>query len=182
MTARRNTPQAIRRGMSPFERLEIDVVMGSSDECWPWLGPRNRWGYGRLTPVGSQEILMHRVAWERHNGREIPEGMVVRHSCDNPPCCNPGHLVLGSPTQNRSDCVERQRHTYGVACKQAVLNPGVVRAAREERASAGSTYRELADKYGVTEVTMRRAVLGLTWKQVDNAGLQRLLADYGDAS
>jgi HNH endonuclease len=185
MTARKNTPQAIRRNMSPEKRLQIDVMRSSDTDCWPWVGPINRWGYGRLRPMGSPELMMHRIAWSVHHGRPVPSGMVVRHSCDNPPCCNPAHLSIGLPQDNREDCVSRERHTFGVQCHSAILTPELVREARMRR-RGGETYRELAARYSVSEVTIRRAVLGITWKQVLDPpqprvtpkGLQKLLADY----
>lgn len=72
-------------------------------DCWPWLGAHDRYGYGafraksRMPPRSS-----HRVAWEISRGA-IPRGMHVLHSCDNPACCNPAHLRLGSHQDNMTD-------------------------------------------------------------------------------
>jgi HNH endonuclease len=60
------------------------------------------WGTGRRTRV-------HRLAWEIANRRLVPAGAVVRHSCDNPPCCNPTHLSVGSNADNTMDSIRRGR-------------------------------------------------------------------------
>lgn len=60
------------------------------DECWPWTGSTNGFGYGRLS-LGGRYVYAHRVAYECEVG-EIPEGLVLDHLCRNRLCCNPAHL------------------------------------------------------------------------------------------
>lgn len=80
--------------------------------CWIWRGSRSEKGYGLIslrrrgaTATGDR---VHRLMWEMHN-EPIPDGMVVRHRCDTPPCINPDHLELGTNKQNSRDMVERKR-------------------------------------------------------------------------
>ncbi|MFB9187253.1 HNH endonuclease signature motif containing protein [Dactylosporangium sucinum] len=54
-------------------------------------------------------LLAHRVAWEVANGQPIPDGLQVLHSCDNPPCCNPAHLSIGTQAENMQQMVARGR-------------------------------------------------------------------------
>jgi hypothetical protein len=75
--------------------------------CWTWTAGRNADGYGWFKISGGPKVA-HRVAWELTNG-PIPEGLIVRHRCDNPPCVNPGHLELGTHKDNRRDCSQRGR-------------------------------------------------------------------------
>ena len=72
--------------------------------CWLWTGYRYPKGYGRASDprVASRQTYAHRLAWELTNG-PIPDGMQVLHACDNPPCCNPAHLSLGSNLENVRD-------------------------------------------------------------------------------
>ncbi len=75
---------------------------GGANACWPWTGSRLPTGYGQVYQAGGQRLLAHRTAWELENG-PIPDGMRVLHHCDNPPCCNPGHLFLGTDADNMND-------------------------------------------------------------------------------
>lgn len=86
------------------------VRIGGADECWPWEGCRQRQGYGNL--AGGASKLAHRVSYELHKG-QIPTGMMVLHSCDNPPCVNPKHLSVGTAIDNIADMVAKRRHIEG---------------------------------------------------------------------
>jgi hypothetical protein len=81
---------------------------GGPDACWPWMAYRNRDGYGSFR-VDDHTESAHRVAWVEENG-PVPEGMDVLHHCDNPPCCNPRHLFLGTAADNARDSVAKGRH------------------------------------------------------------------------
>lgn len=87
----------------------VEVV--SPSECWHWLGSvTTGTGYGSWdSPVGRSA---HRFAWAASNGRIIPDGMVIRHRCDNRICCNPGHLELGTQMENVRDMVQRDRAVW----------------------------------------------------------------------
>ena len=89
-----------------WSRLASDPETG----CRPWMGTRNRNGYGLL----NLTLCTHRLAWELANG-PIPRGLLVLHHCDNPPCCNPDHLFLGTHADNAADRTRkgrtRNRHT-----------------------------------------------------------------------
>lgn len=80
-------------------------VIVSDRGCWEWTGTRVTGGYGRML-VGSRRdqtrrtVLVHRAAWEAVNG-PIPAGLTIDHIvCDNPPCCNPDHLVPATMRAN----------------------------------------------------------------------------------
>lgn len=75
------------------------------DGCWLWTGARNEFGYGRVS-IRSRVYKAHRVAWYLARG-PVPDGIDVLHSCDNPPCCNPAHLHLGTHRQNMREMVAR---------------------------------------------------------------------------
>ena len=78
--------------------------------CWEWQGATVAAGYGCVR-VHGKLYLNHRVSYEYHHG-PIPEGLIVRHTCDNPPCFNPDHLLVGTHADNARDKVERGRHHY----------------------------------------------------------------------
>lgn len=92
-----------------FEQ-RVDRSAGSS-ACHPFRRASHRQGYGFVqgsVDYRAYSFLAHRVAWAIAHGRE-PGKRVVRHSCDNPPCCNPAHLLLGTHKDNHADAVERAR-------------------------------------------------------------------------
>lgn len=80
--------------------------------CWEWQGGRTKgvgksFSYGR-TLVNKKKMLAHRYAWTLKFG-PVPEGMMVCHKCDNPPCCNPSHLFLGTGKDNTQDALKKGR-------------------------------------------------------------------------
>ena len=81
------------------------------DECWPWTGGATKAGYGRFK-VGDKLECPHRIAYTLEYG-QIPEGksLVIMHTCDNPACCNPRHLRLGTYRENSIDMVRKGRGT-----------------------------------------------------------------------
>lgn len=141
--------------------------------CQIWTGRVNRKGYGEINRGGRGlgSMLAHRASWEVHRG-SIPDGLNVLHRCDNPPCCNPDHLFLGTLADNNADMLAKGR--YGVLPEHlprgerhalAKLTEDRVREARGLNA-AGIPKKHLAKRYGVAESTMDAAIRGKTWGHV----------------
>ncbi len=97
--------------ISLADKIKAGVKRGEPDECWEWQKNRIKRGYGQLGHMGKA-LMAHRVAWEVAFG-PIPEGLQVCHSCDNPPCCNPAHLWLGTQADNNRDMVAKGRARKG---------------------------------------------------------------------
>jgi len=90
----------------------LRVATGGPLECWPWQGPRNRQGYGYLWFCGGMAPAS-RAAYIITNGDIQPattRRLNVCHTCDNPPCCNPAHLFLGTSADNVVDARKKGRH------------------------------------------------------------------------
>lgn len=87
------------------QRLMERVRGFEADECWPF----NRSSRHAYISVDGASVGAHRVSYVMHHG-PIPEGMVVRHRCDNPPCVNPAHLEIGTQADNVRDMYERGRN------------------------------------------------------------------------
>lgn len=83
----------------------------STQECWPWTGSKNPKGYGLLGPQYKPYRRAHRYVWFLANG-EIPKGLLVLHTCDNPSCVNPDHLWLGTAQDNTTDMMQKGRHKF----------------------------------------------------------------------
>ncbi len=136
------------------------VDIRNSDECWEWQGGRNQKGYGKFY-LESGKMYAHRFAWTITNG-DIPPGTVVRHTCDNPPCCNPAHLELGTHADNMRDAVERGRIARGSRQGKAILGEGDVteiwRLLSEKKTQA-----EVAATYGVGRKAINDIATGKSW-------------------
>jgi len=91
------------------ERFVRYLTPGAPDACWEWQGTINNRGYGKL-----DRLYAHRFAYQQANG-PIPPGLEVMHSCDNPPCCNPSHLSVGTHTDNMKDMARKGRHPFARA-------------------------------------------------------------------
>ena len=90
----------------PLEtRFWKKVAFGSEDVCWLWLGSKQRYG---VFYNSRHNYRAHRIAWILTYG-PIPDGLLVCHHCDNPPCCNPKHLFLGTSSDNARDSVAKGR-------------------------------------------------------------------------
>lgn len=113
------------------------------DACWPWTLGRQAAGYGKCKRDG-RTVLAHRLAYELVHGA-VPAGLIVRHRCDNPPCCNPAHLESGTPKDNTRDMDSRGRRVGNVKLSQADV--AVIR--REYRPGTNS-YKQLARRFGVS--------------------------------
>ena len=92
------------------ERL-FGRLVPAADGCLEWPGQRDKNGYGMIWN-GHGPRRTHRLAWELTNGA-APAGMQVLHRCDNPPCCNPEHLFLGTPKDNVVDMMAKGRDRFG---------------------------------------------------------------------
>lgn len=74
----------------------------TTDDCWAWAGTIVN---GRAQLLGTPAA---RYSYTLFNG-PIEGGLHVRHTCDNPGCTNPLHLVTGTHTDNMRDMAERGR-------------------------------------------------------------------------
>ena len=79
-------------------RFMSKLDVNEETECWVWIGPHNRTGYG-LFKIGGERRLAHRVSWELHRG-PIPDGLTIDHLCRNRECVNPEHLEPVTQVEN----------------------------------------------------------------------------------
>jgi hypothetical protein len=135
----------------------------SESGCWVWKGSKRK-GYGLMWRDG-QATSAHRVCYEAFKG-PIPKGMVVRHSCDNPSCINPGHLDLGTQAENVADREARgRRDVKGEQVGTAKLTEANVLEIRSSEVSGV----KLAKKFGVHPTTISFIKSRKTWTHVMEA-------------
>src|SRR5688572_8620113 len=92
------------------EQSVLERVKKTASGCWKWQGYKTKRGYGTVG-FKYKPIRVHRLMWIFRNG-DIPKGLLVCHTCDNPPCCNPDHLFIGTQQDNVND-----RGSKGRLCK-----------------------------------------------------------------
>jgi hypothetical protein len=142
-------------------RKSVSVESG----CREWTGWCDGGGYGRVA-VDRGMRPAHVVSWEIANGRPVPEGKVIRHSCDNPPCIEPDHLLVGSQAQNVADMFERGRcDRSGERNNSAKLTSQAVQAIRAKHA-AGQSITSLRREYGVSASQVKNIITRKQWKEV----------------
>lgn len=130
----------------------------TSDGCWEWDGYRNPNGYGEIKLM-YRATRCSRTAYETWVG-PIPDGYVVRHKCDNPPCINPDHLEVGTARDNTQDMIRRGRDGIrGPRNGRTKLSTQQVDEIRREYEAGGVSQYALADTYGVTQATISKIVL-----------------------
>ena len=156
---------------SLYDRFSLSVKRRQDHQCWPWCGAFRGNGYGQITEFvnGKRRTrATHRLAWEFAFG-QIPEGLVVRHMCHNPACCNPTHLLLGTHKDNFNDKIKGNRAgnsvmKRGASNMNAKLTEDQVIAIRKAQ---GVTIYELADQYGVSKSLISSIRMGKIWTHVN---------------
>lgn len=98
---------------SEAERFWAKVSKGDgADTCWEWRGSKmGEHSYGFFGHSEGRTVRAHRRAYELSFGI-IPVGLNVLHRCDNPPCCNPSHLFLGTQADNIADMIAKGRQAW----------------------------------------------------------------------
>ncbi len=120
----------------PADRIDCS---GGPSACWPWRV---------LRPI-------YEASWQR----TLTPWAVVRHTCDNPRCCNPTHMIAGTHAMNVADRVERNRSAAGTRNGRNVLGPGEVLAIY----SCGGSLAATAARFNVSKWTVRDIRSGRIW-------------------
>lgn len=162
MVPEKKTLQGRMRGIAAEDRLAMRTI--KTDGCWLFGTPGN--GYGKLQ-IEGRTVAAHRYAYEVAHGA-IPDGAVVRHSCDTPRCVRPDHLSLGSPMDNSRDMTRRARQARGVRQGSVKLTDAQVLELRELR-RAGVTYRTLAHKFAISPSQASSVATGHDWGHLPGA-------------
>lgn len=141
---------------SLLEAFWAHCTKGRPDECWPWTGITAHFGHGKLRFRHAQ-LYAHRASWEVHYG-PIPAGLNVLHKCDNPPCCNPHHLFLGTHADNHADMDDKGRGVTRLTKSDVV--------SIRQQAQLGTPHASIASQFGISRTTVWRIVKRKVWRRV----------------
>ena len=147
-----------------WEKVKIS---DSDDRCFSWesaIDPNNRgffWVGGHRRTIKAYQFI-----YELLNG-PIQSGLVIRHTCDNPNCVNPNHLLSGTHLDNKTDSTSKMRHAYGTR------NGGGVKLTENSVIRMRMLYplfgfHRLAKMFGVSKPVAMRTIKGTLWKHVKN--------------
>lgn len=170
------------------------IIPDNLDACWEWQAGTIYFGYGHFW-YNRKGVTAHRFIYEIATGH-APQHLCVCHSCDNPRCCNPNHLWLGTSPENTQDSTNKNRRAkgskHGSRTKPETVHRGdshyarrypqklargekhgnsklsdvIVREMRDKHNQQGISMRKLATMYNVSRPTVRRAISGKTWAHV----------------
>lgn len=170
---------------SDIERFWSHVDKKSESECWVWKKSLCQRGYGKFQ-VGGKTIKANRFSMVA-SGIEIPENMCACHSCDNPPCCNPNHLWVGSSADNQRDRAAKGRSSKGER-NPSKTHPELFRGENNhahqltseavswlrENPPTGKNMNSEALKYSVSPSALRAAIVGSTWRHLPLMSAEKL--------
>ena len=152
----------------PEEAFWLQVKKGGENDCWPWIGLTDSNGYGLFDRDGKRHVASRR-AFELTNGL-LPDNIYACHTCDNPPCCNPKHLVPGTQEDNMMDCVRKGRSTRGGRNRHSVLYDLDVLLIWYWYGSRRFTQSQLYKGFGVSPSTIHNIVRDKTWTHLISVG------------
>lgn len=148
------------------------------DECWPWLGYRN-WtkrgggGYGRIDILGYPGTYAHRAAYISANPNcgltlDRKDDKCILHKCDNPVCCNPKHLYIGSNFENVRDKVRKGRHRVlsGIEHPNARFRNAEEIIEMRKKKESGVTIPQLMKEYGLSRSGVKQIVSRRYYKDI----------------
>ena len=109
----------INRRPCKFRDFLDENQVNNPDGCWLWTGGTDRQGYAKVA-IDGRKGLGHRIAYERLV-EPIPAGLMACHTCDNPSCCNPRHIKLGTNTDNQRDAARKNRYARSMVDPEEMI-------------------------------------------------------------
>lgn len=156
MTARASNPK--RNKLNTIESFLNKISINSDNGCWEWSGYVNVDGYGRIS-ISAQMHLVHRVSYLFHKG-DIGNFYVL-HTCDNPKCCNPDHLFLGTHEDNMADRARKKKSKLGNK-----LSKLEVKEIRNILLNGNTTQVRLAQQYRVSQSSISQISTHKAWRNI----------------
>lgn len=126
--------------------------------CLEHMGRQDRDGYTELFVSGRRRVKSHRLAFELKNG-PISDGVLVCHSCDNPPCVDENHLFAGSHADNSADCLSKGRAARGEKINRRMVTEKIALQVISDRRPAAV----VAAVHGISQRAVVDIRAGRTW-------------------
>ena len=157
--------------LEPLSRIELEVIerleaktVITEQGCWKWHGSTVEDGYGVISYQGQQHRI-HRLIYSIYKGALIP-GMLICHTCDNPPCWNIDHIWQGTYSDNTQDMWAKNRQgkfkrgrKHGESSKLFVNDIHEIRKLLDVKIPN----TEIAKRFGVSGVMISRIKLRKAW-------------------
>jgi len=130
--------------------------------CRLWLGHCNKNGYGTCN-IDGKRYLVHRVLYKMATGID-PNCLNLNHTCDNPQCCNPDHLWIGTQEQGNKDAVSKRRHAHGETHGRRKLTEAEAKKIKNLKGKL--SLRACARRFGVVMSCVSKIQNGVAWKHL----------------
>lgn len=159
-----------KRGLTLEERFWLKVTKLRDDDCWYWKAYCDDDGYGRIKDENGIMVGAHRVSYELHKG-PIPEGEIVLHDCNHPPCVNPKHLKSGTYDDNMKYASKLGRlsvphkNQAGERNYKSKLTDEQVREIKKMLADNVKQI-DIAKTFGVSREIIVQIKIGNNWKHI----------------
>lgn len=147
-----------------IQRFWNKIDIRSDDECWEWQWSKRK-GYGHIR-INYIHYDAHRLAYELTYGK-IPKGLCVLHLCNNPGCCNPKHLELGTQLTNMKYKVKCGHNPMGEKSSLHKINNEQVITIRKMYKTGKYSQRELGKKYNISQTEVYKILKNLGWAHIN---------------
>ncbi len=144
-----------------INRIYAKIICDIKTHCWNWIGYLNKDGYGRMC-ISNKQYMVHRVIYEKLCGPIPKDKPCVLHTCDNPKCCNPIHLYVGTHQDNMDDMIKRNRSSIGIKRYCAKLTEKDVLEIRQSK----ETLVILAKRFNVSFGNISHIKNHKKWKHI----------------
>jgi hypothetical protein len=151
-----------------LKKLELKIkenVTKDKNGCLVWNGYKDKNGYGKTT-IASRSVAVHRIVYAI-NYDDFDQSLLICHKCDNPACCKPSHLFMGTHKDNERDKIKKGRRNNLNGSKHpfSKINEKMVNEIRS-RYKSGAKLTELSDEFNLTQGHVHKIVKGISWKHL----------------